>query len=186
MSKDEIWKDVVGFEGFYKVSNKGNVRSVARIDSAGRKRRGITLKPANTKDGYFQVILCKNGATKSRLVHRLVLEAFVPNPNNYPEVNHRNEIKTNNYVENLEWCTREYNMNFGTATKRIGQTLSKKVKAINVKTGEIVTFGSTMEAKSKGYSNGKVSEASRGVYKDKKGNLIGDGHTYKGHKWSYE
>ena len=186
MSKDEIWKDVVGFEGFYKVSNKGNVRSVARIDSAGRKRRGITLKPANTKDGYFQVILCKNGATKSRLVHRLVLEAFVPNPNNYPEVNHRNEIKTNNYVENLEWCTREYNMNFGTATKRIGQTLSKKVKAINVKTGEIVTFGSTMEAKSKGYSNGKVSEASRGVYKDKKGNLIGDGHTYKGYRWHYE
>ena len=111
-------------------------------------------------------------------------EAFIPNPNDYPEVNHLDENKANNYVENLEWCTRERNMNHGTRGERTSKKLSKKIRAVNIKTGEVLTFNSTQEARDKCYF--AVSKACRGVYKTATGKLIGDGHTYKGHKWSYE
>ena len=186
MTESEIWKDVVGFEGLYKVSDKGNVYSVERRDATGRKRGGLTLKPRYDKDGYLRINLRKNGIKKFKRIHRLVAKAFIPNPNNYLEINHKDENKTNNCVENLEWCTRKYNANYGTAIKRTSQKISKKVRAVNVKTGEVLTFNSTKEARNKGYSNGKVSEACRGVYKSSNGNLIGDGHTYRGHKWSYQ
>ena len=176
MTESEIWKDVVGFEGFYKVSNKGNVHSVSRKNALGKNREGRMLKPIYDKDGYIRVNLCKKGKQKTRLIHRLVLEAFVPNPNGYPEVNHRDEVKTNNHVENLEWCTREYNMNYGTTTIRVGQKLSKKVKAVNVETGEVITFNSATEAMNKGYFD--ASRACRGIY-------CTSGHLYKGYRWSY-
>ena len=184
MTESEIWKDVAGFEGFYKISNKGNVYSVARKDTIGRKCGGRTLTPRNAGDGYLKVGLYKNGKTKGEYIHRLVAEAFIPNPNNYPEVNHKDEVKTNNYVENLEWCTSKYNSNHGTRIER----LSKKVRAVNIKTGDVLIFNSTMEAGQKGYDQGGVSSACRGAYKDSAtGKLIGgDGRTYKGYKWYYE
>ena len=187
MSKDEIWRDIKGYEGQYQVSNKGNVRSVARKDSIGRKCGGRTLKPAYDKDGYLLVSLYKNGKAKKKRIHRLVIEAFVPNPNNLPDVNHLDEIKTNNELSNLEWCTRRYNTNYGTRIERIVQIQSKKVRAVNIKTGEVIRFKSTAEAGRKGYDQRGVSKACRGVYKDNKtGKLIGgDGHTYRGHRWSY-
>ena len=182
MSKDEIWRDVVGFEGFYKVSNKGNVRSVDRINHVGREYSGRTLRSGYSADGYPQLQLCKNGKIKNKYIHRLVAEAFIPNPNNFPEVNHMDEVKDNNDVRNLEWCTRGYNNNHGTRTERI----SKKVRAVNVETGEVLTFKSTNEAGRKGYNSGGVAAACRGVYKNTKGDLIGgDGRTYKGHRWYY-
>lgn len=181
MSKDEIWRDVHGYEGLYKVSNKGNVRSVDRINHIGRKYSGRILKPSPNTGGYLLVDLCKNGIRESKRVHRLVAEAFIPNSNNYPEVNHRDEVKTNNRVENLEWCTSRYNTNHGTLIERI----SKKVRAVNIETGEVVTFNSTREAGRKGYSHSSVSAASRGDYNDGRGKLIGDGHTYRGYRWSY-
>ena len=188
MPESEMWKDVVGYEGFYQVSNKGNVYSVARIDSMGRKHGGRTLKPRYHKDGYLQVILCKNGIRKNKLIHRLVLEAFVENPNNLPEVNHLDEIKDNNELSNLEWCTSKHNSNHGTSIERSTQAQSKKVRAVNIKTGEVITFSSTMEAERKGYSQGCVAGACRGDYKSSTtGKLIGgDGRTYKGHIWYYE
>lgn len=257
----EIWKDVVGYEGLYKVSNKGNVYSVARKDTIGRKRVGLILKPKLHAEGYLRVTLHKNGTRKNKLIHRLVLEAFVPNPNDYPEVNHRDEDKKNNNVENLEWCTGDYNLRYGTriermsATNRIpvkgvhietgeeiylksmaegtlygfdptsiscvcsgkfqthkgyyfrkiekdetvefssaveirnkvyaSQKLPKNVKAVNVESGKTMTFSSALEASNKGYPG--VYKACKGTNKDGNRKLTGgDGHLYKGHRWSYE
>ena len=185
MTESETWKDVVGYEGLYEVSNKGDVYSVERISSQGIKIGGQTLKPSYGRGGYLKVGLCKNGTMETKRVHRLVAEAFISNPNGLPQVNHRDEVKVNNNVENLEWCTSKYNSNHGTRTERASQAKCKKVKAINVETGEVITFNSVKEAMNKGYSS-SISQACKGVYKSGNGNLIGDGHLYKGYKWSYE
>ena len=142
MTESEIWKDVVGFEGLYKVSNKGNVYSVRRRDSRGIKCGGRRLKPTHTRNGYLKVDLHNNGKRKTKHIHRLVTEAFIPNPESLPQINHIDEVKDNNNVENLEWCDSSYNINYGTRTERV----SKKVRALNVETGEVVTFNSTAEA----------------------------------------
>ena len=174
MNDSEVWKDVAGYEGLYKVSNKGNVFSVERKDTLGRKRGGVKLRPShNNTGGYLSVDLYKNGIKEKKRVHRLVAEVFIPNPNYHSEINHKDENKTNNHVENLEWCTSKYNINHGTRTKRT----SKKVRAINIKTGEVTTFSSTAESGRKGYDQGAVSKACRGIYYG--------GNLYRGHKWSY-
>lgn len=95
--KQEIWEDIKEYEGLYQVSNFGRVKSKRKI-----------LKPRDCK-GYYIVGLCKNGKRKNFRINRLVAQAFIPNPNNYPCVNHINGIKTDNKVENLEWCTYSYN-----------------------------------------------------------------------------
>lgn len=181
----EVWKDIAGYEGLYQVSNKGNIYSVEREDSRGNKCGGRTLKTTHNSKGYLKLDLSKNGIKKTRTVHRLVAQAFIPNQNNYLEINHKDENKTNNNVENLEWCTSKYNNNHGTAIKRRVQSNSKRIKAVNVETGEVTTFSSTAEARRKGYHSGGVSSACRGVYKSGSGKLIGGGNLYKGHKWYY-
>ena len=187
MTKSETWKDVAEYEGFYQVSNKGNVYSVGRVDSRGHRRRGRILKPKYDRGGYLTVNLCKNGKMKTKKVHRLVAGAFLPNPNGLPQVNHRDEDKDNNNVENLEWCDARYNSNHGTRNERMAQAQSKKVRAVNAKTGDVVEFNSTAEAGRKGYHCGVVSMACRGVYKNNKGDLVGgDGRTYKGFRWYYD
>ena len=178
MTENEVWKDVVGFEGLYKVSNKGNVFSVERLNSRGRKRGGRILKPTHTRNGYLKVDLHNNGKRKTKHIHRLVTEAFIPNPNNFPQVNHIDEVKDNNNVSNLEWCDARYNNNHGTRNERDARTKSKKVRAVNVETGEVHTFNSTREAGRKGYNQGVVSQASRGIYYG--------GNLYRNHRWSYE
>ncbi len=110
MTENEIWKDVVGFEGLYKVSNKGNVYSVERISLQGRKIGGRILKPSPNSGGYLLVGLCKNGKIKKKYMHRLVAEAFLPNPENHPQINHIDEVKDNNELSNLEWCDSRYNV----------------------------------------------------------------------------
>ena len=187
MATSEVWKDVVGYEGIYQVSNKGNVYSVVRKDSRGIKIGGQTLKPRHQKNGYINVVLHKNGVRKTKSIHRIIAEAFIPNPNNFPQVNHIDEVKVNNNVENLEWCTSKYNNNHGTRIERVVKTQSKKVMAFNVETGEALTFNSINEAGRKGYNSGNVSLACRGIYKSgSTGKLIGDGRTYKDHRWCYE
>ena len=168
----EVWKSINGFDKGYMISSTGRIRDVEKILPLRKHHRG-----------HLRVELLKNGKIKKIRVHRLVAEAFISNPNDFPEVNHKDENKKNNCVENLEWCTSEYNTNYGTLIER----LSKKVRAVNVKTGEVLTFSSTMEAGRKGYSQSGVTSACRGVYKSTNGKLIGgDGHTYRGHRWSYE
>ena len=186
MTENEVWKDVIGYEGLYKVSDRGNVYSVERVDSIGRKIGGRILKPNYDRYGYLIVRLYKNGIVKAKKIHRLVTEAFIPNPNNFPQVNHIDEVKDNNNVENLEWCDTRYNLNYGTARKRATKKTSKKVKAVNVETGEVVKFNSTHEAGRKGYDQSSVSASCRGDYNNGGGKLIGDGCTYRGYRWSYE
>ena len=101
----ETWKDISGYEGIYEVSDLGRVRSLVQRN---RWKPGI-LKPGKTHGGYLQVLLCKDGKSKNMKVHRLVAEAFIPNPNNLETVNHKDEDKTNNSASNLEWMTRKDN-----------------------------------------------------------------------------
>lgn len=123
----EIWKDIKGYEGLYKVSNLGKVYSIAYKKC---------LSPRSDR-GYLCILLHKSGNKKYFLIHRLVAEAFIPNPNNYPQVNHKDEDKQNNHVSNLEWCTRKYNMNYGTRNKRARNSLKWKfTKVICITTGE--------------------------------------------------
>jgi hypothetical protein len=108
---EEIWKEVKGHEGVYEVSNLGLVRSLPRTEKSNvgeRVRNGKVLSSRNTK-GYKSVVLCKDGRQTFVYVHRLVAQIFIPNPENKPEVNHIDGDKTNNEVENLEWCTKSEN-----------------------------------------------------------------------------
>lgn len=105
---EEIWKDIKGYEG-YQVSNFGNVRSVDKFDSIGRFIKGKNIKLMKNRHGYYRLSLCKDGKVSNYSVHRLVAQAFIPNTENKPEVNHINTIKTDNRVDNLEWCTKKEN-----------------------------------------------------------------------------
>ena len=107
----EEWRDVKGYEGLYQVSNKGRVKSLNRIDSRGNKVNEKILRPGK-RNNYLFVNLYKNGKRKLYDIHRLVAQAFLPNPDNLPVVNHKDENKLNNNVENLEWCTQAYNVNY--------------------------------------------------------------------------
>ena len=142
------------------------------------------LKPATTKNGYQIVQLSDNeGKAKMYYVHRLVAQAFIENPNNLPCVNHKDENKQNNSVENLEWCTHKYNWNYGTciercAKARINGKRSKSVGAF--KDGKLViTFPSTNEAQRQGFNQSNVSACCRNCY-NREGNNI-----YKGYEWRY-
>ena len=122
MNSEEIWKPVVGYEGLYEVSNTGQVRSLDKYDSINRFYEGRILKLFADRLGYLKVGLSSNGKTKKYLVHRLVAEAFIPNPNNFPIINHKDENPSNDNVDNLEWCNAKYNSNYGTRNDRIKAT----------------------------------------------------------------
>ena len=113
----EIWKDIQGYEGIYQVSNLGNVKSLDRLSTNGRRLKGKLLAKTASK-GYVKVTLTNKNMSDNRDIHRLVAEAFIPNPDNKPQVNHIDEDKTNNTVDNLEWCTAKENINHGTCRIR--------------------------------------------------------------------
>lgn len=118
----EIWKPIKDYEGLYQVSNLGRVKSLERIDSLGHKRKEKIFKPRKDKYGYLRVSLWKDGKGKMVSIHRLVAIHFIPNPDNLPEVNHKDENKENNTLSNLEWCDRKYNNNYGTRIQRFSES----------------------------------------------------------------
>ena len=131
---EEIWRDIKGFEGKYMVSNLGRVKSL-NYNKTGKEK---IMKGVPDGYGYFQLSLCKEGKVKNCRINRLVAQAFIPNPDNLPEVNHKDKIRTNNRVDNLEWCTTQYNVEYSKAKAVIG---------INKVSGLILEFPSANEAK---------------------------------------
>lgn len=116
----EIWKDIDGYEGTYQISNKGNVKSL----KCGKER---ILRPGINSWGYMVVCLYHDNMKKTVKLHRLVAQAFIPNPENKPQINHKDENKLNNCVNNLEWTTAKENINYGTHNERVGDSLSKPI-----------------------------------------------------------
>lgn len=176
---DEQWRPVKGFEG-YEVSSLGRVKSL----KYGKER---ILKSQKDVWGYLQVRLYRNGKVKPFYVHRLVAEAFLQNPYGFEQVNHIDEIKTNNCVENIEWCSAKYNVNYGTRNERVASALtnhhafSKAVEASkypDFRTIEL-RFASINEANRNGYSLGNVSSCCRWCF-NREGN-----NKYKGLYWRY-
>ena len=145
----EVWKDVIGYEGLYEVSNLGRIKSLPRRlrgNNGFRYSREKILKEVPHTSGYVSVVLCKNGIHKTTLVHRIVAEAFLENKENLLEVNHKNENKKDNRVENLEWCTRSYNVNYGSGIERKAKATGKKVCQYDMCGHFIRSFDSITEA----------------------------------------
>lgn len=135
----EIFKDIKDYEGIYQVSNLGRIKSLQNY------RKNNILKP-KMKKGYYQVGLRKNNKRKWYSVHRLVAQTFLPNENNLPQVNHRDENKLNNNVSNLEWCNASYNNCYGTRIKRVKEKTSKKVLQYDLKGNFIKEYNSLRQA----------------------------------------
>lgn len=134
---EEIWKPIDGFEGYW-ISNLGNVKSF-KVD----KINGKLMKPYRTTKGYLQIDISLDGRKRNNRVHlsihRLVASAFIPNPYNLPQVNHKDENKENNCVDNLEWCTNKYNANYGTKSERVAQKTRQPIYSID-KNGNVEEF----------------------------------------------
>ena len=162
--KGEIWKPVRNYKGLYEVSNKGRVKS---LNYRHTGKEGI-MKPHDNGRGYLQVQLCKDGKYKRYLVHVLVATAFLDNADNLPEVNHKDEDKTNNCVENLEYCSKLYNCNYGTRNKKI----SKPVFSVDKKSGLIMWWQSAHEAeRALGINNGNIIKCCKGKIKSVGGHI---------------
>ena len=166
----EIWKDIPNYEGLYQVSNLGNVRSLNHYASNGIKdiiyKGKILNQNKHYKNDYMSVILSNNGKYKRFLVHRLVASAFIPNNDNLPCINHKDENKTNNKVENLEWCTHKYNNNYGKNTKK----LCKFVIQYDLDNNFIKEYYSANEAsRQTGINTSNICKCCRGERKKTKG-----------------
>ena len=146
----EEWKEIPGYEGLYEASSLGRIRSMDKTiktyNGGSYIRAGMEKKPCVNKSGYFRLNLCKDGISKSCLVHRLVAKAFIPNGSNLPEVNHINENKLDNRIENLEWCSYQYNMNWGYHNENVGRTNGKPVVQFTIEETKVKEYYSSYEA----------------------------------------
>ena len=159
-------KDINNYEGIYQVTENGDVWSV---------RRNRFLKPYKNQLGYLRVLLSKKGKGKKYFVHRLVAEAFIPNPNNYPIINHKDENPINNNVDNLEWCTIRYNNCYNDGQIKRARFKRKKVYQYDLNGNLIKEWISVNDAGRNGYSYQKISMC-----------CLGKRKTHKGFIWSYE
>ena len=156
----EIYKPIQGFPN-YQVSNLGNVKSINYRHTNKEK----VLSPSLC-NGYHSVQLYNENGLKKCNIHRLVAEAFIPNPNNYPVVNHKDENKLNNYVENLEWCSQKYNCNYGERNEKIGNRVRKKITQYSKKGEKIKEWRSLTDAsKTLNISKSDISLCCRGKLK---------------------
>lgn len=165
----EVFKNIKGYEGLYQIGNEGTIKSLWY----GKER---ILKQYKNVNGYLYVILCKNSQKKTYKVHRIVAEHFIPNPDNLPQVNHKNEIKTDNRVENLEWCDAKYNANYGSCQQRRAGKLAKQVLQYTLDGEFVAEYPSASDANRKtGYNFSKIAACCRN-----------DRKTAYGYKWRYK
>ena len=168
-----MWKEIIGYKGLYEVSSFGEVRNV----KTGRK-----LKLSLGTTGYYQVSLRKDLEPKMHLVHRLVAQAFLSNPYILPQVNHIDEDKKNNNVNNLEWCTAKYNANYGTrldrcnGVRRNNTRNTKPVRAIEIVSDKVLDYPSANEAGRNGFDKSTVINCCNNKHGVK---------THKGYMWEY-
>lgn len=175
----EEWRDVVGWEGYYQVSNLGRVRSLDRkaVNSAGvmHHTKGKILSSSKVGHSYNKTIFSANGRKETPRICRLVATAFIPNPDNLPQVNHKDENTGNDCADNLEWCDSKYNMNYGTATKRRGLKTRKSVNQYSLDGTFIHCWDSIKDAeKHTGVYHSHISACCKGKLK-----------TSGGFKWEY-
>ena len=164
----EIWKDVVGYEGTYQVSNKGRVKNILS------KKEKLLSTYANNR-GYIGVHLYKNSKCKNFLVHRLVAQAFVENPLGLPQVNHKDEDKNNNCSENLEWCTNLYNRHYGTGIERMRKKKGKAIQQFTLNGELVAEYPSIMDAeRTLGFGHSSICACCKGKKKQ-----------YNGFIWKY-
>ena len=162
MLLSEKWKDIKDYEN-YEVSNLGRVKN---------KKTGRILKPEKTRDGYMRVSLCKDGIQRHALLHRLVSLTFLPNSQNLPQVNHKDEDKTNNCLDNLEWCDHKYNNNYGTKNERQAEKMSKPVLQFDLLGNFIKEWPSMMKVYEElGIHQGNISSCCSGNRKSAGGYL---------------
>lgn len=154
MNQNEEWRPIIGYEGLYSVSSLGRVKSHMRVLTKKRKSSGLYydnkikekyLTPSDSH-GYRSVVLSKGGRPKTHAIHRLVAKAFIPNPANLPQINHKDEDKSNNSVENLEWCDNSYNQRYGTLPSRKSILSSRSIAQYSLDGEFIRVYPSIREA----------------------------------------
>lgn len=182
----EIWKDIVHYEGLYQASNLGNIRSVDRVvvsnNGKSQFRKGMTLKQRKNHKGYKVVRLSKEGNANNKFVHVLVLESFCKRPYGLTQINHKDENKSNNRLENLEYCDNVYNQNYGSCSSNKSKSTindirkSKKVVQFTKDGTLIKEFPSLHEIeRTLGFQHGHVRDACNGKL-----------HTAYGYKWKWK
>lgn len=153
----EVWKDIKNYEGFYQVSNLGRVRSLERISVQKHRVKERVLASTLDTYGYCLVTLRRDGKRKTHKVHRLVAEAFLSNPDNLPQINHKDECKTNNKVSNLEFCSPAYNTNYGNRNERAAKGHEKPIFAITSSGNRYLFQSATKAAELLGLNRANVS-----------------------------
>ena len=188
----EYWKSVVGYEDCYEVSSLGRVRSVERqVWNPGRNcyrtQYSRVLRSFQNNKGYCRVTLSKGGKLSQKLVHRLVAEAFIPNPNNLPQINHKDEVTSNNNVSNLEWCSNDYNCNYGNHNTNISVTRSIPIEQLSIDGTIIREWPSAREAERfLGIPNVNILRCCHGGFYSKGRGKWVNVTTANGFKWRFK